>query len=223
MVKFNKANVIKYCKEVASQHDDWTFTSGFFVKKLNKWLHIKVDPRLYFWPQGTKNMAGAVLSLPLFERSLLKEVFGERDSYTFQANNYGLRKNSLIESSLFANDGSCSIALAKQEMTRWLAECEAAVAFDYDITSEDSIFNSVCKLIDMTFTDQKSVKLCVYAAYLGKFDFVEQHFMPYIQDTSKRKSEAEVKFAELLPEFKGRWQKTGSAIKPRKTVYEARV
>lgn len=199
---WKKAKIDVLCKEAAEQFPDWTFLKGEgrFVKKYDKWLKLKIAPGFRYWPQATVYRVVAAISIPTLEKEILSHVYEDNIKLTFVSPLRSVQGERGLGELEFSNEGDVpSEAEVVAEIASWIPKAECYFKEHWDLSSEASVFESAVKLWDGDFRGSFGLKLCAFAAFIGRFDFVDAHFTDDVESMLRRSGP---RFKAMLPELK---------------------
>jgi hypothetical protein len=209
----HKPKILALCKQIASEHEGWRFVGGKFVNKISKDAHFIINPTFVFKGSYMFFRIWGGVKLPKICKMVDKisqAHFKMDEAINEQLHDINL--NSLTGSSFtFEGSKADSDELITQEMHRWINTASEYLTQKWPVDNYHTLFEAMKKHTPC-YIGLYGVALNCLAAYLGKFDFVEQYFAGELEhaDTRPIKKDTDERLLAILPEWKVEWDKTGT-------------
>jgi hypothetical protein len=209
----HKARILALCKSIASEHPNWQFIAGKFVLKVSKEAHYIIDPGFTFKGDFVRFLVYTSVHLPKVVKLVnsvshlklkMKSVISEQPRII---NLHTLSGGLSFE---FAGSEITPDAIVVKEIQRWLTVGEEYLSNTWPVADYESLFE-LMKTTKRCYQGRYGLALCCLAAYLGKFDFIEQFYageLPF-RDANAKLTPSDDNLLAVLPQWQAQWQENG--------------
>jgi hypothetical protein len=212
----HKVRILALCKNIAGEHPGWQFIGGQFVRKVSKDAHFIIDPDFTFKGEFVRFDINIKVKLPKIVKmvkmvnsiSHLKIKMG--CVLSEQPNFINLQTLTGGLSFQFSGTEITPDELVSNEMHRWINVGGDYLTQTWPVEDYEALF-AVMQKTAHCYRGMYGAALCCLAAYLGKFDFIQQFYageLPH-SDASCKLTPTDDNLLAILPKWQAQWEANG--------------